>query len=439
MLRWLILAIFSVLCLNVLGGPAMADKKVALVIGNSAYKNAPLLSNPRNDANDVAASLERSGFKTISGVDLDRSGMDEVIIRFAREVRDADVALFYYGGHALQFAGINYLIPIDAKVTDDADLRLMTRVDDIVAELKSAKALRILVLDSCRNNPFTEELKRSAGAQRAMSIQRGLAAIENSAGMIVSYATQAGRTASDGVGRNSPYTAAFLRHIEEPEEIGTIFRRIAADVYETSGRTQLPELSLSVIGELYLNGRLDIAVKPRLPASDPCTAAADHWRSAQALGTLAAFEDHVARFPTCSFAGLAQSRIAVLAASPNPSPTDTHRFDGIWKTSIVCDAVADVHSWSNNFLSRVKNSELHGETGVEGRPGWIRYDGKIESDGVIEIRAKGLTCDPKITLHHLANGTSYGWKAIGRFDEARGNATRVEGRLCRMDFVKQSR
>jgi hypothetical protein len=186
----------------------------------------------------------------------------------------------------------------------------MIRVDDVVADLQQAKNLRILVLDACRDNPLADELKRSLGATRAMSLQRGLAKIDTPSGMIVAYATQAGRTADDGTGRNSPYTAAFLRHIEAQEEIGTVFRRISADVYAATRQNQLPELSLSLIGEFFLRGKLETSMAPPVaPPPDPCAAAGDHWRSAEAIGTIAAFEDHVNRFPRCAFAGLAKAGI----------------------------------------------------------------------------------------------------------------------------------
>jgi Caspase domain len=240
-------------------GPAFADKRVALVIGNGAYQNAAPLPNPPNDARDVGAALTRAGFETIVGIDLDRAGMDKAAISFTRAARDADVAVFYYSGHALQFAGVNYLMPVDARLTDEADLRLMSRVDDVVADLQQAKNLRILVLDACRDNPFAEALKRSIGRTRSASVGNGLAKIDSPQGMIVAYATQAGHTAEDGSGRNSPYTSAFLKYIETPEEIGTVFRRISADVYDTTRRTQLPELSLSLIGEFYLKGRSSAA------------------------------------------------------------------------------------------------------------------------------------------------------------------------------------
>jgi hypothetical protein len=293
--------------------PAFAEQRVALVIGNGAYRNAVALPNPRNDAQDVAVALRRLGFNVIAGVDLDRAGMDEHLIRFARAAREADVALFYYSGHAMQFAGVNYLMPVDARLSDEADLRRMMRVDDVIDDLQQARNLRILVLDSCRNNPLAEELKRAARLTRAGMVQQGLAKIDSARGMIVAYATQAGRTADDGSGRNSPYTTAFLKHIETQDEIGTIFRRIAADVYRATGSTQLPELSLSLVGEFYLRGKPPEAGPGAAAASGPCAEAEGHWRSAEQIMSKAAFEDHLARFPDCAYASLAKARIAALS------------------------------------------------------------------------------------------------------------------------------
>jgi uncharacterized caspase-like protein len=124
---------------------ASAEKRVALVIGNGTYAHAPHLPNPRHDADDVAAALKRLDFDTIQGIDLDQAGMQEAAIRFARAARTADVAVFYYSGHAMQYAGVNYLVPTDAQLRDDADLRRMTRVDEILADLQQAKNLRVLV------------------------------------------------------------------------------------------------------------------------------------------------------------------------------------------------------------------------------------------------------------------------------------------------------
>jgi hypothetical protein len=302
----------TILALSAFGsltGIAFAETRVALIIGNGAYQNAPRLPNPSNDAADVAASLKRSGFATVLATDLDKTAMDAATITFARAARTADVAMFYYSGHAMQFGGVNYLVPVDAKLTDEADLRRMVRVDEVVSDLQQAKNLRILVLDSCRDNPLAEELKRSIGTTRALPLQRGLARIDSPQGMIVAYATQSGRTAEDGSGRNSPYTAAFIRNIEAQEEIGTIFRRISADVYETTRHGQLPELSLSLIGEFYLRGKSQMP-----PPVDSCSGAESHWKSAESIGSAEAYRDHLARFPNCAFAGLAKARVNALAA-----------------------------------------------------------------------------------------------------------------------------
>jgi uncharacterized caspase-like protein len=241
----MLFAFFAAVFFSAFVTPAFADHRVALVIGNSAYVRVPHLPNPIHDAEDVAAALKRSGFEIIVATDLDKAGMDEAMIKFARAARTADVAMFYYTGHALQFGGINYLVPVDAQLNDEAELRRLVRVDDVIADMQPAKNLRILVLDSCRDNPLAEQLKRSIGTARSTSIGRGLAKIDSPEGMIIAYATQPGRTADDGDGRNSPYTTAFLKNVETKEEIGTIFRRISADVSSVDDyHMSLPRIEL---------------------------------------------------------------------------------------------------------------------------------------------------------------------------------------------------
>ncbi len=253
---------------------AIAEKRVAFVIGNGDYRHASVLPNPKNDANDVTAALKRIGFEVVLGIDLDQHAMREASIRFARAARDADVAMIYYSGHAIQFNGINYLIPVDSRLRDEADIRRMIRVDEMVADLQQAKNLRIMVLDACRDNPLAESLKRSIGRTRAAAVRDGLAKIDSPEGMIVAFSTQAGQVAEDGFGRNSPYTTAFLKHIEAQTEIGTVFRRVSADVYAATNKKQLPELSLSLIGEFYLRGRPATGtVSAPLPPPDPAAAA----------------------------------------------------------------------------------------------------------------------------------------------------------------------
>lgn len=307
------LALFAMVAAS---GASFAETRVALVIGNGAYRNAPRLANPPNDAKDVAATLTRSGFKVIHAIDVDKVAMDAVTIAFARAARTADVAIFYYSGHAIQFAGVNYLAPIDAKLTDEADLRRLVRLDDMVADLQQAKNLRILVLDACRDNPLADQLKRSIGSTRSLPLQRGLAKIDTPQGMIVAYATQAGRTAEDGDGRNSPYTAAFLKNIETQEEIGTIFRQVSEDVYEATRHAQLPELSLSLIGKFYLRGKIEVTTKPDRPAArddnprsrpseDP---AAQAWAVTKDSTSIAVLDDFIRQFGNTPYGSMARAR-----------------------------------------------------------------------------------------------------------------------------------
>jgi uncharacterized caspase-like protein len=301
--RSAILHILLVSLIVSLAIPAHAEKRVALVIGNAAYKNAATLQNPRNDATDVSEALKRLGFETIVGFDLDKAGMEEKSIAFARDARDADVALVYYSGHAMQRRGINYLMPVDAELRDDADLRRLMRVDDIVDDLSQAKNLRILVLDSCRVNPLADELSKAMELTRGPPVDRGIARMVAPKGMIISFATQPNQTAADGQGRNSPYTMAFLKNIEAPEEIGTVFHHMTADVFNETQGKQLPELSLSVVGDFYLKGR------PEAVAGVPTSDAAQAWAATQGTTSQAVLEDFIRRYGDSFYGTLARARL----------------------------------------------------------------------------------------------------------------------------------
>ena len=231
---------------------AHAEKRVALVVGNATYQNTATLANPRNDAEDMVAALRQVGFEVIYERDLNKRGMEHAIARFARAARDADAALFYYAGHGLQYRGSNYLMPVDAKLEDEFSLKFeMTRLDDVLSGLHQARGVKILVLDACRRNPLMDRLA-VASTTRDFVATRGLARMDASRGMVVAYSTQADQLAVDGTGRNSPFTASLVKQITEPGlEIGTLFRRVAAEVNSATGGKQLPELSVSILGEFY--------------------------------------------------------------------------------------------------------------------------------------------------------------------------------------------
>lgn len=421
--------------------PALAETRVALVIGNGAYANKAVLPNPTNDAEDVAAALRRSNFEVILGTDLGQAQMQELTIRFARAAGKADVAMFYYSGHAMQHNGVNYLMPVDARLDDEADLKRFTRVDDIVSDLQQAKNLRILVLDSCRDNPLAEDLKRS-GRTRSGNIGRGLSKMEAPLGTIISFSTQAGRTADDGRGRNSPYTTAFLKHIGEPQEIGEVFRNISGDVYEVSGKAQLPELSLSIVGKFYLNGTVSVTVAPPASPGDPCALAEAHWKAADSIGTAAAYDDHIAKFPNCTFANLAKAKVEGLKQKTALAPPAggragaTRDFDGTWDVAVNCPSAGKTLAYSRSLTATVSDGVLHADDKGT-KPNWIAIDGQIPVNGKATLNAQGLTGSRAHAIGGKSPGTAYSYTIDAQFDRTRGTGKRNEVRACSVTFVKR--
>lgn len=255
-LHWLLLFCLAALCVLCQTAPSFADKRVALVIGNGAYKHTPALWNPLNDARDVADALKAIGFDVTLKVDVEKRQMDQVIAQFAREGKSADAVLFYYAGHGMQFEGKNYVMPVDAELQDEVSLRYeMVGLDDVKSAMQLSPGVRIMVLDACRDNPLAEKFVRSISVStRDVPKVQGYARPEKAQGMIVVYATQADDVAHDGAGRNSPFSAAFLKEIKEPGlEVGAMFRRIGSDVYAATNGRQSPELSISMVPEYYLN------------------------------------------------------------------------------------------------------------------------------------------------------------------------------------------
>jgi formylglycine-generating enzyme required for sulfatase activity len=239
-----------------LTAPCLADKRVALIIGNGAYKHTSALTNPPNDASDVAEALKAVGFDVTLKTDIDKRQMDEAVAQFARDGKGADALLFYYAGHGMQFQGKNFLMPVDAELQDEVSLHYeMVGFDDVKAAMQLSRGVKIIVLDACRNNPLAETFVRSISlSTRDVQKSRGFAPMEKAQGMMVVYATQADDVAQDGAGRNSPFSAAFLKEIKEPGlEVGTMFRRIGSDVYAATEGHQSPEMSISMLPEYYLN------------------------------------------------------------------------------------------------------------------------------------------------------------------------------------------
>jgi hypothetical protein len=296
---WVVVALCGLSCALLSTDAARADRKVALVVGNTQYKNAGLvLLNPKNDAEDVAAALRTLDFEVVLVVDASKRDFDSAMTQFARLATGADAAFFYYAGHAMQFQGRNYLMPTDGELEDEVSLRYqMVTVDDVRAAVERADGVKIVVLDACRNNPVIDNLRRKiVGVSRNIATTRGLARPDKAVGMVVAYSTAADEVAADGAGRNSPFTSALLRRLREPGlEIGSMFRLIAADVNEKTNGHQRPETYISLIGEYYLNEKDKPAWEQIKDSNDP-----------------AAFRNFIAQFPTSPRASDAQYRLRIL-------------------------------------------------------------------------------------------------------------------------------
>ena len=235
--------------------PPPADQRVALVIGNSNYQNAPELANPGNDAQSMAQLLNSAGFEVTSAIDLTHNDMIRVVQDFSAKVAARGpntVAMIYYAGHGVQLAGENYLVPVDAKISSPNDLdRNSLRLVDLMATLESIPSrLRIVLLDACRNNPFPEV--NDAG--------RGLAIVDAPNGSIVGYSTAPGTEALDGDGNHSPYTSAFLNLAREPNlPIEQLFKRVRLEVNNSTGGKQTPWESSSLTSDFSFFGDTAVA------------------------------------------------------------------------------------------------------------------------------------------------------------------------------------
>jgi uncharacterized caspase-like protein len=292
--------VFALLALVALAGAASADRRVAVVMGNAHYANAPPLRNPGNDATDIDAALTRLGFKVTLRLDATRRQFDQALEQFSRDAKTADAALFYYAGHGLQYQGRNYLVPVDAELRDEVSLRYETAaVEEVKEALEGSNGVKILILDSCRDNPFTERLNRSLRlSTRDIPRLQGLAREEGAKGMIIVYSTQPDEVANDGIGRNSPFSTALLKELDEPGlEVDAMFRRVENDVYRATSGAQLPELSISLAPAYYLNqSETDQTVWSRIRAG----------ADAAALGAF------IKRYPSSFYAPDARARLDLI-------------------------------------------------------------------------------------------------------------------------------
>jgi len=309
----------AALAMGLLVSEAFAESRVALVVGNGAYRKAGKLINPTNDASAVAEMLRSTGFKVVVGTDLTREGMLDKLSEFGAISRGADVALFFYAGHGIQVEGRNFLVPVDADLKTDFDAKTRSiEIDQVLQATMSEAKVKLVLLDACRDNPFVTEIKRSlASTTRSTVVQTGLAEMRSGEGTLIAFATGPGQTALDGEGRHSPFTRALLAHLPKPGiEIDLALKHVRAQVQEETRKQQLPWSNTNMTGVFYMRdapkGQQVAALQP--PAAGVPTLGVDQdtlfWSSVKDSTNLNDYRAYLDKFPNGTFANLARSRIA---------------------------------------------------------------------------------------------------------------------------------
>ncbi len=253
------IAVFSIVISTTFASlsPAHAERRVALVVGNGAYTAAGRLPNATNDADDVATALRRLDFDVTIEKNLAAAGFETAVTAFAAKARGADVALFYFAGHALQLGATNYLMPTDVRLATELAVKRGTiAAQDIVEQLENAARTTLVFLDGCRNNPLADRLKSTLDASgRSATIGRGLARLApKGRDTLIVYSAEPGTVAADGLAgaRNSPFAAGFLKHIDTPGlEVETLLKRVTTEVAAATANAQQPERLSKLQSEFY--------------------------------------------------------------------------------------------------------------------------------------------------------------------------------------------
>ena len=302
---------------------ALAERRVALVIGNGAYPSAAL-KNPPNDARDMAVALRKLGFEVIEKINAPQKEMNRAIAQFGDKLNANTVALFFYAGHGMQVKGKNYLLPIDAQISSESSVRAETVDVDAVLDQFSASPLNVVILDACRNNPFE---------RRFRSVGGGLAQMDAPKGTLIAYATAPGKVASDGEGRNGLYTQELLKQLQTPElSVEAVFKRVRAGVARATGDAQIPWEASSLTGEFYFRppraSAAAEAVAETVAVHTPDQIEQQFWNRIRDSQEAVDFEDYLKQYPQGRF--VAEARLMVrklggpakvaVAAPPASSP-----------------------------------------------------------------------------------------------------------------------
>jgi len=454
------------LALACMVGTAGADdagggqRRVALVIANAAYAHGGRLSNPPNDAATVAAALRQAGFAVELHNDLGRIQLEDTLKAFTRAAAGADVALVYFAGHGIERGGTNYLIPVDATLAADTDIEFeAVPLDLVMHSVGGATKLKIVILDACRDNPFRDAMRRSAGTR---GIGMGLAKPPDpeEGDMLVAYAAAAGSTAEDGAGGDSPFATALARHLTDPGvDVRIMFGRIRDDVRAATQMRQEPTVYESLGGEqFYMTAAATApattsAVGTPAVSTDARAMELAFWQSVQNSDDASQLGAYLKRYPNGTFADVARAKIAALgrprASVPETSSTEARPaltrdttvggdarpavaapYDGRWRVRQICENTPP--GVRLVFDAEVVSGRLHGLRGEIGRPGWLALDGRISPDGTAQLRSHGVNRHPD-----GSEGLPFDNPLTGQFSADRGVARGAMGHTCTFAFTRE--
>jgi uncharacterized caspase-like protein len=296
--------------------PAFADRRVALVIGNSAYQHVPALATPAKDARAMAAMFQKAGYDVVNAFyDAGDLEMKRAVRQFEEASANADVAVVYYAGHGIEIHGINYLVPVDAKLASDrdADDEAIT-LDRLVGSIDGVKRLRLIILDACRDDPFAQTMK-----QQRTAIAGPSASQPTSTNTLIAYAAKGGSVATDGPGDHSPFTTALLDNIFTPGlDIRLAFGRVRDEVLKKTANQQEPFVYGSLGG-----GNISLVPEPTtaLPTQFTDAGAQSDYYLVKKIGTKLAWQVFLLQYPTGFYHDLGQDQLSRLNAAEQNSST----------------------------------------------------------------------------------------------------------------------
>lgn len=322
-MKFISLFVFSALALVFQPAAALADQRMALVMGNSAYQRAPKLANATNDAGLLVETFKKAGFTVVEARnDLSAQDMRRALRDFGAKARGADIAVIYYAGHGIEIDGNNYLVPVDAQLENDTDVYDETiGLDRVLVAIEPAKRLRLVILDACRDNPFAKNMKRTMASR---AVARGLAKVEpSSQNTLVAFAAKAGLTALDGDGKNSPFATALGHHLATPGlDLRKAFGYVRDEVLQATTNRQEPFIYGSLGGDdVVLAPAAALASPPAAPAVSSDASASRDYEFAERVGTVEAWDLYIAAHPSGFYTDLAKvQRNKLAAATPRTAP-----------------------------------------------------------------------------------------------------------------------